>query len=121
MRNENSMYIISEANCLFYTLNLIREAPPPLTAHFKSISRALEQNDKQDVFFGFFENYGTHFPKLVDYGARYTKQYKMSSSDYKKATERGVSVEVQAAYAGSFSISGGLGLNSDQREVGARV
>ena len=109
MSSTESIYIISEARCNYYVSKLDPIKPPPLDPSLIEGVRRLEDDiDNNKTFLEFFDHYGTHFPSAVTFGARFTHQHKMSSETYRKETEKGHNVAVQASYAGKFSAGGGF-------------
>ena len=117
MKDTQSIYIFSEARCLYYASKLDPTVPPPLAENFKVSLQELERVGTQAKYFDFFDSYGTHFVKAIDYGARYTKQHKMSQEAYKKSNQMSYNLEVTARYEGIMSVSGGAGLNEDQKKA----
>ena len=51
------------------------------------------------------------------FGARFMKQYSMTSNSYKTASSREISVSAQASYSGLISVSGGFTLDQSERKA----
>ena len=115
MSSGKSVYIFSEARCNYYFSKLDPRKPPLFDPSFFATAQALENGNETD-YFSFLTNYGTHYPRFVTFGARYTRQHKMSSSSYKTASESSVNVAAQASYSGLFSIGASFSMDSSQRE-----
>ncbi|XP_053386287.1 uncharacterized protein LOC128550715 [Mercenaria mercenaria] len=112
-----SVFIISTASCNYYFSKLITEKPPQFDDVFISwIQKLNDTNANSDIYFDFFDTYGTHFLTEVTFGARYTFQHKMTSEAFESKQESGVNVAVEASYSGLFSVGGGFSLDSSQRE-----
>ncbi|XP_045179352.2 uncharacterized protein LOC123538976 isoform X2 [Mercenaria mercenaria] len=118
MSTGESVYILSSAHCNYYFSKLIKENAPPFDDVFIQWVDKLNQVywDNPELYFNFFETYGTHFPTEVKYGARFTYEHKMSSSQYEKEKKSGVNVAVEASYSGLISVGGGFSLDTEQRE-----
>ena len=91
--------------------------PPPLSQAFLAYIRELDADDSREKYYELFENYGTHFVKTIDYGARFTRTHQMTQSTYQHMSSSGFSVEAAASYEGLFSVSGSLSLTDSQREA----
>ena len=105
------------AKCLYYYSYLHPISPPPLDNDFVKQATMLSKTNDEEVYMEFFENYGTHYATEVAFGAKYIFQHKMSESAFKTASSKSVSVSVQASYSGWFSVSGGFGMSSEQRQA----
>ena len=117
MKDSKSVYIFSEARCLYYASTLDPTVPAPLAENFKISLQELERDGTKEKYFDFFDNYGTHFVKAIDYGARYTRQHKMTQDAYKKASQKSYSVEVTASYDGAYTVEGEFGLSQEESEA----
>lgn len=112
----SSIFIISTAQCRYYFVKLVEYKPPQFSPLFKQWIHKLDQTDNPDVYYEFIEYFGTHYPTEVTFGAKYTYEYKMSSSDYRTQTDKGVNVAVSASYSGMFSVGGGFNMDSSQQK-----
>ena len=113
-----SLLVISHAKCLYYKSRLNLKNPPPLDADFiRLVMQLLSATDKKEATYDFLDTYGTHFVTEVDFGARYTKQHEMTSSQYDKMSQSKFDVSAQASYSGAFSAGGGFNLDSEQRQA----
>ncbi|XP_045196195.2 uncharacterized protein LOC123551375 [Mercenaria mercenaria] len=113
-----SVYIISSAHCNYYFSKLITEEAPQFDNVFVKWIHKLNETDwDPELYFEFFETYGTHFPTEVTFGAKFIYEHKMSSSKYESEKKSGVNVAVQASYSGFVSVGGGFNLDSEQRQA----
>ena len=119
----NDTLVLVNSNRMFYTIwkswRWVTDSgtPPPLSQAFLAYIRELDADDSRDKYYEFFENYGTHFVKTIDYGARFTRTHQMTQSTYQHMSSSGFSVEAAASYEGLFSVSGSLSLTDSQREA----
>ena len=117
MSSANSIYIISKATCDYYFVKMNMRRPPLLHREFLEwAAQVAVSNDEEEVL-EFMDYYGTHFAPEIIFGARYVYKHTMSASDFKESSSSGISVGVQASYAGIFSVGGGFNLDSSQREA----
>ncbi|XP_045189767.2 uncharacterized protein LOC123547063 [Mercenaria mercenaria] len=118
MSTGESVYIVSSAHCNYYFSKLITEEAPQFDNVFVNWIHKMNETDwDPELYFEFFETYGTHFPTEVTFGARFVYEHKMSSSKYESEKKSGVNVAVQASYSGLFSVGGGFSLDSEQRQA----
>ena len=118
MSSGEFLYIVSQAQCQYYFSKLDATDPPPFHPGFVSWAKKLaSSNASQDDLVQFIEYFGTHFLSEVTFGARFTKQHKVSQTKYKELKSTSISVEAQASYSGVFSVGGGFSMNSDQRDL----
>ncbi|XP_045195862.2 uncharacterized protein LOC123551192 [Mercenaria mercenaria] len=118
MSTGESVYIISSAHCNYYFSKLITEEAPQFDNVFVKWIHKLNETDwDPELYFEFFETYGTHFPTEVTFGAKFIYEHKMSSSKYEREKKSGVNVAVQASYSGFVSVGGGFNLDSEQRQA----
>ena len=113
MSASESVFILSTAHCNYYFSKLDQVRPPPLSKSFVAKARLLK--NETDII-DFFDYYGTHFPKYVLFGARFTYEHKMSKSNFQKESSNSISVSAQASYSGLLSLSGGFGMSKSQSE-----
>ena len=92
--------------------------PPPFQPGFVRWAKRLAKPDanKNDVI-QFIKYYGTHFVMEVTFGARFTKNHKVSQTKYEELRSKKVSVEAQASYSGAFSVGGGFSMDKEQRSA----
>ncbi|XP_028412782.1 uncharacterized protein LOC114535684 [Dendronephthya gigantea] len=114
------VYITSSAKCSYYFSRVDFTDPPPLHPGFIRSAKSLEKNHTTANLIKFVKYYGTHFPTTVVFGARFLKQYSMSSQSYKTASSRSISVSAQASYSGLISVSGGFSLDKSEREAASQ-
>ncbi|XP_066912531.1 uncharacterized protein [Clytia hemisphaerica] len=114
MSASESVYVFSTASCNYYFSLLNENNPPKLTKDFVNLAKQLKT--ESDVF-KFFNYYGTHFMTYTLFGARFVYENKMSQKSFKSESEEGVSVSVKASYSGLFSLGGGFGMSSSQRQA----
>ncbi len=114
------VYVTSSAKCSYYFSKIDLSQPPPLHPGFYRWAKALERNYSEANLLQFVKYYGTHFPTSVVFGARFLKQYSMTSQSYKTASSRDISVSAQASYSGLFSVSGGFSLDKSQRQAASQ-
>lgn len=112
-----SVFIISEAKCMYYFSKFLVEKPPPFSDSFLSWVYRLNNSDIEKEHYAFFDAFGTHFPTYVVFGSRFTYQYKMSSSKFRSERESGVNVAIEASYSGLFSAGGGFNMDSSQQSA----
>ena len=118
MSSGEFLFIISQAQCQYYFSKLDATDPPPFHPGFVSWAKKLASSDaSQDDLVQFIEYFGTHFVSEVTFGARFTKQHKVSQTKYKELREKSISVEAQASYSGLFSVGGGFSMDSEQRSA----
>ena len=65
----------------------------------------------------FLDYFGTHFTVETLYGARFTYEHRLKSDKSATSQSSSMSVEVQASYSGLFSLGGGFGMSSSQKEA----
>ena len=111
-----SVYILSKASCNYYYMRLLEDDAPPFHPVFLKWILKLNNTNQDTVYVDFFERYGTHFLKEVQFGATFTYEHKMSSQDYKTEKQKGVNVAVSASYSGLFSVGGGFSMDSSQKQ-----
>ena len=114
------VYITSSAKCSYYFSKIDLTKPPPLHPGFYRWAKSLEKNHSTANLLKFVKYYGTHFPTSIVFGARFMKQYSMTSQSYKTASSRDISVSAQASYSGLFSVSGGFSLDKSEREAASK-
>ncbi|XP_053386119.1 perivitellin-2 67 kDa subunit-like [Mercenaria mercenaria] len=113
-----SVFIISFAKCSYYFIKLITEKPPKFDAVFiEWIQKLNNTNANSEIYFDFFDTYGTHFLMEVTYGARYTLEHKMSSDTFESKREHGVNVGQEASYAGLFNVGRTFSFDASTREI----
>lgn len=117
MSTGESVFIISTAKCTYYFSKFITEKPPRFSEAFLSWVDKLKRTDAREIYFDFFETYGTHFPTYTTFGSRFTYEHKMSSKSFQSKREKGVNVAVEASYSGLFSVGGGFNMDSSQQEA----
>ncbi|XP_045178750.2 uncharacterized protein LOC123538599 [Mercenaria mercenaria] len=89
MSTGESVYIISSAQCNYYFSKLITEDAPQFDDTFAKWIHKLNETDwDPELYFEFFETYGTHFPTEVTFGARFIYEHKMSSSKYESEKKK---------------------------------
>ncbi len=114
------VYITSSAKCSYYFSKIDLTQSPPLHPGFYRWAKSLESNYSQANLLQFVKYYGTHFPTSVVFGARFMKQYSMTSQSYKTASSRDISVSAQASYSGLVSVSGGFSLDKSERQAASQ-
>ena len=118
MSSGEFLYIVSQAQCRYYFSKLDATDPPPFHPGFVSWVKKLASSDaSQDDLVQFIEYFGTHYVSEVTFGARFTKQHKVSQTEYKELRDKKISVEAQASYSGIVSVGGGFSLDSEQRSA----
>lgn len=113
------VYIISSAHCNYYFAKLTIYNPPELTSDFLDWVKKLDKSNEIEMYFKFFDYYGTHFLTETSFGASYTFENRMSSTSYQTQLQKGVNVAASASYSGLYSVSGGFTLDTDQRSAAA--
>ena len=118
MSSGEFLYIISQAQCRYYFSKMDLTEPPPFQPGFVRWAKTLAKPDanKNDVI-QFIKYYGTHFVTEVTFGARFTKNHKVSQTKYEELRSKKVSVEAQASYSGAFSVGGGFSMDKEQRSA----
>ena len=111
------VYITSSAKCSYYFSKIDLTQPPPLHPGFYRWAKSLEKNHSEANLLKFVKYYGTHFPTSIVFGARFLKQYSMTSQSYKTASSKDISVSAQASYSGLVSVSGGFSLDKSERQA----
>ncbi|XP_045208112.2 uncharacterized protein LOC123559987 [Mercenaria mercenaria] len=100
-----SVYILSTAKCNYYFSKLVTEDAPQFDDVFiKWVHKLNAASSDPELYFKFFEIFGTHFATEVTFGARYTYEYKMSSNYYETEREKGVDVKTVASTSGFFGL-----------------
>ena len=118
MSSGEFLYIVSQAQCRYYFSKLDATDPPPFHPGFVSWAKKLASSDaSQDDLVQFIEYFGTHYVSEVTFGARFTKQHKVSQTEYKELRDKKISVEAQASYSGALSIGGGFSFDQKQRDL----
>lgn len=113
-----SVFILSTANCHYYFSKIISDRSPMFDDVFLQWVYKLNATEwHPELYFNFFETFGTHFPTEVTFGARFTYEYKMNSKSYESKKSTGVDVGVQASYSGLFSAGGGFNMDSSQKQA----
>lgn len=92
-----SVFIISTANCNYYLSKLVTEAAEFDDVFIKWVYKLNSPGLDQDVYFNFFETYGTHFATEMTFGARYTYEFKMSSRYYENQRKNSVNLRRSAS------------------------
>ena len=111
-------YVISTAKCNYYT-SKIQDSPltrPLFDDTFLTWVKKLEQTTDEQDYLAFYMKYGTHYPTEVTYGARFTQESRIQTSEVEKMESSGVNVGVEASYSGLFSVGGGMNMDSSQRQ-----
>ena len=118
MSSGEFLYIISQAQCRYYFSKMDVTDPPPFHPGFVRWAKSLAKpnSNKNDVI-QFIKYYGTHFVTEVTFGARFTKNHKVSQTKYEELRSKKVSVEAQASYSGLFSVGGGFSMDKEQRSA----
>ena len=118
MSSGEFLYIISQAQCRYYFSKMDVTDPPSFQPGFVRWAKTLAKPDanKDDVI-QFIKYYGTHFLTEVTFGARFTKNHKISQTKYEELRSKKVSVEAQASYSGAFSVGGGFSMDKEQRSA----
>ena len=115
--------IHSSAKCRYYFTNLNLYSLPrfsnEMIAWLNRLNSTLSLGEplQNSFFFKFFDNFGTHFPIKVTYGASLTYENKLSSASFKSLSAKNLSVEAQASYSGYFSVGGGAGLSDSGKQA----
>ena len=115
--------ILSTASCKYYFAKLneldLPEFSPELLQWIDRMHKSIDARGVIDdsLVYDFVNYFGTHFPSDMVYGARFTYENKITSSNYKTMSSSELSVEVQASYSGLFSVGGGFGLSSSQQQA----
>lgn len=113
-----SVFILSSANCHYYFSKIISDRSPMFDDVFLQWVYKLNGTSwNPELYFNFFETYGTHFPTELTFGARFTYEHKMESTSYEAKQSEGVDVAVQASYSGLFSAGGGFNMGSSQKQA----
>lgn len=116
MYSEHSVFILSSAKCNHYFSKLVADEAPTFDDAFITwIHKLNNAGSNSEVYFDFFNTYGTHFPMEVTFGARFTLEHKMTQRDYARLITTGVDINLAASYYGKFSISGSLDLSVSQQ------
>ena len=114
--------IHSSAKCRYYFTNLNLYSLPrfsnEMIAWLNRLNSTLSLGEplQNSFFFKFFDNFGTHFPIKVTYGASLTYENKLSSASFKSLSSKNLSVEAQASYSGYFSVGGGASLSDSVKQ-----
>lgn len=111
----NSVYVVSKATCKYYTSVIDRLSPPPFDEDFLALAKKMEKSTSDVV--RFLDLYGTHFLETIEFGAKFIYENKISTENYMSMQSENINVKVQASYSGLFSLGGGFGMDSDQRNV----
>ena len=115
--------IHSSAKCRYYFTNLNLYNLPrfndEMITWLKRLDSTLSLGEplQNSFFFKFFDNFGTHFPIKVTYGASLTYENKLSSDSFKSLSSKNLSVEAQASYSGYFSVGGGASLSDSVKQA----
>ena len=118
MSSGEFLYIISQAQCRYYFSKMNFTEPPPFHPGFVRWAKILAKPDanKNDVI-QVIKYFGTHFATEVTFGARFTKNHKVSQTKYEELRIKKVSVEAQARYSGLLSVGGGSSMDKEQRSA----
>ena len=118
MSSGEFLYIISQAQCRYYFSKMDVTDPPPFHPGFVRWAKSLaKRNSNKNDVIQFIKYYGTHFVTEVTFGARFTKNHKVSQTKYEELRSKKVSVEAQASYSGAFSVGGGFSMDKEQRSA----
>lgn len=118
MSSEQSIFILSSAKCNYYFSKLVADKAPTFDDAFITwIHKLNKAGSNSEVYFDFFNTYGTHFPMEVTFGARLALEHKMTSRDYARLIGTGVDINLAASYYGKFSLSGNLGVSTSQQKT----
>lgn len=109
-------FVISTAKCNYYTSKLRYDGAIKFDSSFLRWVEKLNQTDDDEGFFAFFEMYGTHYPIKMTFGARFTYENHIKTSELTKMESSGVNVAVSASYSGSVSVGGGFNMDSKSRK-----
>ena len=103
MSSSKYVYILSTAECNYYFSKLVSESAPRFNDDFIKWVRKLNgRQSDPELYFNFFETYGTHYATEVTFGARYTNEYKMLTTYYESQRERHVDVKAAASASALF-------------------
>ena len=115
--------IISTARCKYYFAKLnyldLPEFSPEVMEWIGRMNHSLATRGVIDdtLVFNFVDYFGTHVPSEMVYGARFTYESKVTSSNYNKMSSSEISVEVKASYSGVISVGGGTELTKSQQDA----
>lgn len=110
------VYIVSSANCNYYTSRIQEIEHPIFDESFLGWVRKLDKNNNDDDYLAFFLRYGTHFPSRVTFGARFMHEHRTTTTEFEKMEKEDINVAVAASYSGLFSVGGGFNMDSSQRD-----
>ena len=94
-QSNSNVLVKSEAVCLIYKAFIQSNNPPRLTRNFKRAVKRLAAGSLGCV--AFFESFGTHYLKQVDFGSRYAKVQEISKSKKEDLDEEGIDINVAAS------------------------
>ena len=115
--------IMSTASCKYYFAKLnyldLPELSPEVMEWIGRMNHSLATRGVIDdtLVYDFVDYFGTHIPSEMVYGARFTYENKVTSSNFKTMSSRDISVDVQASYSGAFNVGGGFGLSDSQKKA----
>ena len=117
--------VLSTAHCNYYFTKLNELDPPEfsveMTKWLNNTGTLLKHMSPKDLgdeyLLDFLDYFGTHFTVETLYGARFTYEHRLKSDKSATSQSSSMSVEVQASYSGLFSLGGGFGMASSQKEA----
>ena len=103
-KSSQSLFTHSEISCCAYTASILEYDTPAFSQNFIKGVKTLPINYDKDrqAYRRFFDTFGTHYVKLVNMGATYGQQSKISSSSWKQMLENDVNIAASAGYSGKL-------------------
>lgn len=108
--------ILSTAKCNSYFSKLLEDNLPRFTESFITWVNRLNNSKSNATYIDFFNRYGTHYLTYTSFGARFTYEHTMKSSDFQSKQNKGVNIGVQASYSAMNSAGAGFNMDSSQKE-----
>ncbi|CAG2258163.1 unnamed protein product [Mytilus edulis] len=116
LSNSKSVYILSTAECNYYFSKLMTDNAPPFSDSFLRWIHKLAATDEQQIYFNFFETYGTHFQIYTTFGARYTFEHKMKTKTFISEKRKGFNFGIFGEIFSKINVGLGFNIAKEERE-----
>eukprot|EP00010_Vexillifera_abyssalis_P000849 CAMPEP_0201552958 /NCGR_PEP_ID=MMETSP0173_2-20130828/19360_1 /ASSEMBLY_ACC=CAM_ASM_000268 /TAXON_ID=218659 /ORGANISM="Vexillifera sp., Strain DIVA3 564/2" /LENGTH=558 /DNA_ID=CAMNT_0047963551 /DNA_START=49 /DNA_END=1725 /DNA_ORIENTATION=- len=109
---------LSQAYCTSYSGSVQTGTPPAITDNFKTAVKNLPEKYAQGAYFGWIDNWGTHYANsLAAVGSSFGQLASMTTENYMGLQEKNVSVSTAASFGSKLSF-GINNMNSQQTAQG---
>ena len=116
LSTSKSVYLLSTAECNYYFSKLITHMAPPFYDYFIKWIIRLAETDDQQIYFDFFETYGTHFQIYTTFGARFTFEHKIKTKTFNTEKNNGYNFDMFGEIFAKMNIGLGFSINKEKKE-----